>query len=125
MFLAEFRDRLLPVLQKYWYALLAVALFFFWSELDLYSGYYLFWSLFLTAGLIGFAYRFPKLSVDPDISYGLFLYHMTVINVFVHLGWIRRWLYAVPVILAAVLLALLSTLTVGKWSSRRKGTLDR
>ncbi|MBE5775171.1 MAG: hypothetical protein E7337_14795 [Clostridiales bacterium] len=79
----------------------------------------------MTAGLIGFAYRFPKLSVDPDISYGLFLYHMTVVNVFVHLGWIGRWLYAVPVVLAAVLLALLSTLTVGKWSSRRKGTLDR
>lgn len=125
MFLAEYKDRLLHVLQKYWYALLAVAFFFFWSELDIYSGYYLFWSLFLAAGIIGFAYRFPRLSVDPDISYGLFLYHMTVINVFVHLGWIGRWLYAVPVILAAVLLALLSTVTVGKWSARHKGALAR
>lgn len=120
MFIAEFKDKLLPILQKYWYAFLLIAFFFFWAEWDLFSGYYLFWSLFLTVGLIGFAYRFPQFSVNLDISYGLFLYHMTVINVFVNFGWTGNWLYVVPVVLVAIFLAYLSTVTVGRISARIK-----
>lgn len=83
-FVAEFKDILLPILQKYWFGLLFLAFFFFWTGWNLYSGYYLLWSVFLTVGLIGFAYKFPQLNISPDISYGLFLYHMTVINIFVN-----------------------------------------
>ena len=120
IFIAEFKDTLLPILQKYWYAFLIIAFAFFWTGCDFFSGYYLFWSLFLTAGLIGFAFRYPELSIHIDISYGIFLYHMTVINVFVNFGWIEKWLYVVPVVLTAVLLAYLSTVTIGRLSSVQK-----
>lgn len=62
IFIAEFKDTLLPILQKYWYAFLIIAFAFFWTGCDFFSGYYLFWSLFLTAGLIGFAFRYPMLA---------------------------------------------------------------
>ena len=120
MFIAEFKDILLPFVQKYWYILLIGAYFFFWTGWDLFSGYYFLWSVFLTSGLIGFAYRFPQLSISPDISYGLFLYHMTVVNVFVNFEWIGNWLYAIPVVLCSVLLAYLSTITIGRISSAKK-----
>ena len=120
MFIAEFKDRVLPVLIKYWYAFLIIAAIFFWTGCDIFAGYYLFWSLFLTIGLIGFAYRFPMLSVKPDISYGLFLYHMTVVNIFVNFGWIGSWLYVIPVVLIAGLLAYISTITVGRISMEKK-----
>ena len=120
MFIAEFKNMLLPILQKYWYIFLLIAFCFFQTEWDLFSGYYLFWSLFLTVGLIGFAYRFPKLSINPDISYGLFLYHMTVINVFVNFGWTGNWLYIIPIALTTIFLAYLSTVTVGRMSARIK-----
>ncbi len=120
MLLAAFEEQLLPVLQRYWHILLAIALFFFWTEWDLFSGYYLGWSLFLTAGLIGFAYRYPQFSVRQDISFGLFLYHMTVVNAFVNFHWIGNWLYVIPTVLITVLLALLSTVTIGKISTRMK-----
>lgn len=45
---------------------------------------------------------------------------MTVINVFVNFGWIEKWLYVVPVVLTAVLLAYLSTVTIGRLSSVQK-----
>ena len=120
MFIAEFKNMLLPLLQKYWGVFLIMAFFFFWTGLDLFSGYHLLWSFFLGAGLIGFAYRFPMLSIKPDISYGLFLYHMTVVNVFVNFGWIENWVYAIPVILISLTLAYLSTITIGRLSYSKK-----
>ena len=97
---------------------------FFWSKIDILSGYYLFWSLFLIIGVIGFAYRFPQLNVPLDISYGLFLYHMTVVNVFVNFRWGGgKWEYALLIVLITVILAYISTVTVGKLSVRKKRLL--
>lgn len=120
MFFANFNDLVLPVLKKFWYLFLLAAVFFFISGWDLFSGYYLFWSLFLVSGLIGFAYRFPKFNIKYDISYGLFLYHMTVVNVFVSFSLTGKWLYIIPVILISAVLALLSTITIGKITSKLK-----
>lgn len=123
MFIAEFKNRVLPVLQQYWYGFLILGFIFFWTKIDLLAGYYLGWSICLAAGLIGFAYRFPGLSVSPDISYGLFLYHMTVVNAFVQLGLIGKWSYAVPVVALVILFAYISTLTIGKFSATRKQSI--
>lgn len=120
MFVAEFKNILLPLLQKYCGVFLIMAFFFFWTGWDLCAGYQLLWSLFLGVGLIGFAYKFPKLSVKPDISYGLFLYHMTVVNVFVNFGWTGNWAYVILVILVSLILAYLSTVTIGKLSYSKK-----
>jgi peptidoglycan/LPS O-acetylase OafA/YrhL len=120
MFIAEFKEEILPLLIKYWYTLLITALIFFWSGWDLLSGYYLFWSGFLTAGLIGFAYRFPYLSLKPDISYGIFLYQMIVVNVFVNYWLIGKWIYAFAVAMITIMCAYISTVTIGKWSARQR-----
>lgn len=124
MFVAKFSDILLPTLRKLWFLFVLFAFLFFWTGWDLFSGYYLGWSFFLTIGLIGFAYRFPQLSISPDISYGLFLYHMIVINVFVHFGWTGSWLYILPVSIIALLLAIASTFTVGFFSSTCKQKIN-
>ena len=120
MFIAEFKDIILPKLQRYWYVFLVIAALFFWTEFDIYAGYYLFWSMFLTLGLIGFAYRLPILAVNTDISYGVFLYHMTVVNIFVNFGWTGRWLYVLPVILITGLLAYISTIKIGQFTSKKR-----
>ena len=120
MLIAEFEDEILPILEKYWYIFLIIAIFFFWTGWDLFSGYYLFWSMFLTAGLIGFAYRFPQFAIRTDISYALFLYHMIVMNVFVNFGLTGRWIYGVAVLLLAIGCAYISTVTVGNWASKKK-----
>lgn len=74
----------------------------------------------MASGVIGFAYRFPQLSISLDFSYGLFLYHMTVVNVFVNFGWTGSWLYVIPVMLISSLFACLSALTAGRTSAVRK-----
>lgn len=123
MFIARFQEKLLPVFKRYWYAFICVAFAFFWTGWDLFSGYFLLWSLLLTAGLIGFAYRFPQLSIGLDISYGIFLYHMIVVNIFVIYHWIGSWLYVIPVIIIVSALAYCSAKTIGKASANRKGKL--
>jgi len=120
MLIAEYKDVILPFIIKYWFGLLVVAFCFFLTGWDFFSGYYLGWSLFLTCGLIGFAYRFPQLSINTDISYSLFLYHMIVVNVFVNFDWTRNWLYAILVVLIAITLSYLSTVTIGRWSDKKK-----
>lgn len=120
MFIAEFKEKMLPFLKQYWSAGLLIAFVFFWSRIDLYSGYYVGWSIFLVAGLIGFAYRYPKFNVNPDVSYGLFLYHMIVVNVFVNFNMTGEWLYFLLVFGFSLLLAYISTVTIGQLSQTKK-----
>lgn len=124
MFIARFSDRLLPFLVKYWFVFIIIGFVFFWTRFDLYSSYYLLWSIFLIFGLIGFAYRFPTVSVNPDISYGIFLYHMIIMNVFVHFHWTGHWYYLLIVILLSAGIAWLSAITIGKYSSKQKSKIS-
>ena len=123
MFIAEFGNTLLPVLKKYWWAFLTAAFVFFWSGVDIISGYYLFWSLFLVFGLTGFAYRYPNIYRFTDISYGVFLYHMIVVNAFVTFGLTGKWSFAICSGALSLLLAYLSTVVVGKWAAGIKRKL--
>lgn len=122
-FIAEYGDRLIPVLSKYWYLFLIGGVIPYLTGIDLYAGYYVIWSILMTCGLLGFAYKFPKLVINPDISYGLFLYHMIVVNVFIELGLVGNWIYGLLVGLVSVFLAWCSCITVGKWSAHKKSRL--
>ncbi len=73
---------------------------------------------FLTISL---AYTIPKLGkilCGVDISYGLYLYHMIVVNVFVELGYVGEWKYGLASLVLSVLLALVS------WSFIEKKALS-
>ena len=79
-----------------------------------------FGTLLLFLGLVGFAYSFPKLNVRTDISYGIYIYHMTVVNALMTFGLFHNpWLF-VLVLAVTCLLAWISTNTVGAWAGRMK-----
>jgi len=119
-FIAEFKEKLLPVLSKYWLLLLIIGAILYLTHFDLFAGYWVFWPLLLGSGLVGFAYAFPQLSIKTDISYGIFLYHMIIVNIFIQIGWMQNWGYALIVMMITVLLAYVSTKTIGAWSAKRK-----
>ena len=90
---------------------------------DIDASYSLFGTLLLFLGMIGFAYSFPKLNIKTDISYGVYIYHMTVVNALIALGYMHSvWLF-VLVLITTCLLAWISTKTVGEWSKHRKQNL--
>lgn len=83
-------------------------------------------NLLLACTAISAAYTYPKIGKmlhGYDISYGLYVYHMVVVNVFVQLGLIRQWYYAVIVLLISLMIAFLSWTFVEKktlaWKKKR------
>lgn len=121
VFCAEFCTKLIPLLKRYWFVPLLLGIAFYYTHFDLQIGnYYVMWSLFLGAGLIGFSYAYPKLKIKNDISYGVFLYHMIFVNIFIENNMIENWWYAVAVVMLTGLFAFISYKTIGIWSSSKK-----
>lgn len=122
-FLAEFKGKLIPRITKYWYVLTAAAVVLYTTGIDIpFTNYDIVKGILCVYGLIGFSYAFPKLNIKTDISYGLYIYHMTVVNVMIMLGMTGKVPYMMLAIAVSAILALVSTKTVGAWASKKKST---
>ncbi len=119
-FIAEFKDDSIPFLSRRWYLFFFAGLVPYLFGYDISAGYKVIWSFLLGCGLVGFAYAFPQIKLKTDISYGIFLYHMIIVNVFIRLGCMKKWAYGIAVLLVTVTLAYISTKTVAAWSARQK-----
>ena len=123
MFVAEYKNVLLVYLKKYWYIPIAINILFQIVGFEVIAGYGLIKTTTLFAGLLGFAYAMPALNVKTDISYGIYIYHMTIINAIIEFNLIGKvsgvWLLLMTLSTTS-LLAWVSTKTVGKWSLSRK-----
>ncbi len=120
-FIAEFYDRMIPIISRFWFVFLAIGAIPCFSGFGIWLGNYdLLWALPLCVGIIGFAFKFPKIKLKTDISYGLFIYHMIITNVFISLGFVGDWRYLVGVMILSCLIAYVSTLTVGRFADLKK-----
>lgn len=87
MFLSEKRHILIPFLQKWWWGFALISVVTYFTDWDIVCGYYrVLRSYSMILAVVGFAYRFPGLAVKRDISYGIYIYHMTVVNAMLVLG---------------------------------------
>lgn len=121
-FVSDRRNYFLPFLLKYWWAF-AFALFArrYMIHWDIaVGGYSYFDTILLFFTLVGFAYVFPKLNIKTDISYGVYIYHMTVVNALIALGYTGEKWELWLVIGTTCLLAWISTKTVGQLSMNNK-----
>lgn len=115
IFVAEFRNIIIPALIKYWYLFLIGALAMRFSPFDVWSrGFPIILSVFCLAALLGMAYKFPQIRVNTDVSYALFIYHMIVVNVLIELGFAGKMSAFIGCIVISFILAYLSTVLVGK-----------
>lgn len=119
-FVAEKKDVVLPILKKYWWVFLAALLLVRISGFDFMAGYNVLSTILLFLCLTGAAYVFPKLNVKTDISYGVYIYHMTVVNALIALGYTgNQWLLLLVTAITFIL-AWISTKTIGRLSMRMK-----
>ncbi len=119
-FFAEFQEVFLRLVKRFWWGTLLVAALFYFTGIDLEAGYGVITSFFLFAGVIGFAYRYPGLYRGKDFSYGIYLYHMTVVNAMITGGMRGKSVDIMIVILITCVLSWLSTETIGRISRDRK-----
>ena len=126
MFLAEYRKKISPVINKRWYVFLGIAVLykFFNLKLVLPNDYYdIILTILLSYGWIGFAYAVPKLNIKTDISYGMYIYHMIIINIMIELGFIGEMKYIIWTFIISCTCAYISSVSLGRISKQMKGKL--
>ncbi len=121
-FVAETRDKIIPFLKKYWFIFIGTAMvFLIFPQIDMaLSGYGAFFCILEILGLIGFAYNYAKINIKFDFSYGIYLYHMIVVNAFIELGFTGKIQYMVIAMLISVVISILSEKTIGKLPIKKK-----
>lgn len=121
-FVAEFKDTFLDWFIHYWGLFIIIAVTVRYAfDWDLRLGMYsFFYTILLFVGIVGFAYRFPLVNIKRDISYGIYIYHMTVVNALLAMGFKGHIWTLWAVIIITLILAWLSTITVGRMSINRK-----
>ena len=126
IFISEFWNDIDTFLKKYWIVFLLLGMLFYITKIDIFAGYYLFWSAFMICGVIGFAYQYPFLKIRIDISYGCYIYHMIIVNMFITFGWVKSWRYFFVIYGLTCIIAYISTKTVGQLAMKykKKGTLE-
>lgn len=122
IFVAETREKTIPFLRKHWFIFVGLAMvFYFFPQMDIrLRQYSAFFCVFQLLGLLGFAYRYPKINIKFDFSYGLYLYHMIVVNAMIELGFTGKIQYMLIAMLLSVLIAIASEKTIGKLSFQKK-----
>lgn len=117
-FVAEKKDWFLPYMKKYWWLALVLFLIVCKTGYDIRASYYMLQTIMLFLSLIGIAYTFPKMDLKTDLSYGIYIYHMIVVNALLALGYKHEpWLLLVVMTLTG-LAAYFSTKTIGKVARR-------
>ncbi len=84
-FLCQYFEIIIKGIKKYWFVFLLAVGGVRSLGID-FGRYATIHVLLLAPALLGFAYRYDKLNIKKDISYGIYIYHMVVINVLVEVG---------------------------------------
>lgn len=108
---------------KYWWCFFIASAFFSISKWDI-GMYGTIKVTLLALAIIGFAYKFPRFNIKYDFSYGLYIYHMIIINVFIELGYVGKILDLVIVFILSVVLASISYITIGKIYRKKKHIME-
>lgn len=122
--LSEYMETIIPYLKKCWPLFLIISFCLHIFSIDINSGYGIFRCSFLIMGVIGFAYACPKVNIKTDFSYGVYIYHMTVVNVFIQLKCTANVKYGFYSFLITLFLAVISTRTIGKICVRFKEKIN-
>ena len=102
---------------------MALLLAVIFTGFDIDAGYGLLQTILKGVTWVGFAYAFPGLNIKDDISYGIYIYHMVIVNILIELGLVGSWIYFFIALIVTIGIATVSYLIVGNVGSKKKGHL--
>lgn len=117
-FMYRYREKIVPVLAKT--KLLCLALFIaravYCAKFGVRIGEYqdMLQVILLCMLTVGIAYSFGKIRFKFDLSYGLYLYHMIVVDVFVHIGMVGKASHLIAVYAISLVCAVASHFLVDR-----------
>ena len=86
-FFAEHVQVIRPMAVRYWYVLVALTVMTMMMGYDMRAlRYGVLNTIFLFLSCLGIGYAFPKVNIKTDISYGVYIYHMTIVNAMIVFG---------------------------------------
>ena len=123
---AEFWKEISGLLVRFWWVLILIVVLLDVFSYDIvYLGHYGFLRSSLEfLGLLGFAYHYPALRIKKDISYGVYIYHMIIVNVLIQYGFVNTYWALLLVVVLTLVLAYASSITLGRLSSMRRKRLS-
>nr|WP_130789695.1 acyltransferase [Lachnoclostridium pacaense] len=121
--LCNYFKEIMPILKKFWWVGLALLLAVIFTGFDIDAGYGLLQTILKGVTWVGFAYAFPGLNIKDDISYGIYIYHMVIVNILIELGLVGSWIYFFIALIVTIGIATVSYLIVGNVGSKKKGQL--
>lgn len=123
-FTCEYFDKIVPALKRLWWIIPIIFYILKWIHIDIPGSYPVLSSVLSCAFCISFAYAFPHIPIKHDISYGIYIYHMIVINVALELGFKGSWGVCAVVLFITLLLATSSYFTLAIFCKKRKEKLE-
>ncbi len=125
-FISEYFEQIVPFLKRFWWVFGILFYVTLLIDVDIIAASYpLFRSIFSCICCLGFAYAFPKLQIKHDLSYGIYIYHMIIINIVLHLGYRSDWWLLVLTLALTLLLAGVSYFTIGLFGKKKKKQADQ
>lgn len=118
--LSEFFEFVIIFLKKYWYCFACITLIIVYLDWKIPGAYNILRCIPMALAIVGFSYKFPQFALKKDYSYGIYIYHMIVINVMIHLGYTGKVIYIWIAFLTTCFLAIISYWTVGAFSRKKK-----
>lgn len=121
-FCSEFFETIINYMKKYWSICLTLLILYgiFVKNTFTIAGFDPNVFLLFSCVCLGVGYSYPQANIRMDISYGIYIYHMIVINAMVTLNYLGSYKFFVISLVLTVIFAYLSTVTVGKLSANRK-----
>lgn len=116
-FVSEYFEKIGSFIVKFWWIWIAMDTAVSLAGFDL-GRYGTLQGISLALLITGFGYRFPRIQVKHDISYGFYIYHMVVINAMVRLGMVSKWYDILIAMAASVVMAAVSYAAVGRIGRR-------
>ncbi|NLW71027.1 MAG: acyltransferase [Eubacteriaceae bacterium] len=117
----EFRNTLIPPLAKFWYVPLSLYYFIRIYNIDL-SGTYInpLAALLLLLSVFAVGYKFGGIKIKRDYTYGIYLYHMILVNIIIQTRIMTGLWAMLAVIIGSFALAYISSLIEDRLFSGKK-----
>jgi peptidoglycan/LPS O-acetylase OafA/YrhL len=123
MTLSEYFIEIMPVIKKCWFVSFGLAAVIALTGWDLRSNYGILLSIFMGIAIVGFAYAVPYFQMKHDISYGLYVYHMIVVNAMIQLGFSGEIWHVLVAFLISIAMATISYFTIGRLGKNKRQEL--
>lgn len=121
--ICEHFNNIIKMPVKYWWVCLFILLAVNFSKIERGIGIYEpINAILLGLTVIGFGYAI-KIKIKYDFSYGFYIYHMVVINLLVHFGFVGNILYLLIAFIISGIMAVISFFSLGYISRKLKNII--